>query len=448
MKSDTAKVLHRVAGRPLVAWPVELARSIGASRIVVVLGHQFDAVRAELEARYPAALTYVKQEQQLGTGHAVREALPALADELDGATALILYGDVPLLGKTTVERLLAGAGGAFEVPLALVSARPADPTGYGRLVRDSAGRVARVVEHKDAGEAERAIAEVNAGIYAVSLGFLRSSIGALSPQNAQGELYLTDLVARAAEKGAIPVVEAPFDEVAGVNDRVELARLDGLARRRIADAWMRAGVTMSAPDTVAIDADGPELGRDVELGAGVALRGATRVGDRVKIDSGCVLTNTTVGDDTVVKPYSVLTDAIVGARVHIGPFSHARPGTRLEDGVHLGNFVETKKAHLGAGSKANHLAYLGDAEIGAQVNVGAGTITCNYDGRVKNLTVIEDEAFIGSDTQLVAPVTVGRGAYVGAGTTVTRNVPPGALAVTRVEQKNIEGYAEKKRKKK
>ena len=445
MKSDTAKVLHRVAGRPLVFWPVEVARSFGARRIVVVLGHQLEAVQAQLDARFGAgAVQVARQERQLGTGDAVRQALPALAGEPDGAGVLILYGDVPLLGRETCARLFEARGRA---PLALVGTRPANPHGYGRLVRDGA-RLARIVEDKDASPEVRAIGEVNAGIYLVTLGFLRATMASLTTQNAQGELYLTDLVARAAGEGAdVPTVDAPFDEVAGVNDRADLARMEALARARLAAAWMKAGVTMLSPETTVIDADVAAIGRDTELGVGVHLRGATRLGARVKVDAGCVLTDAVVDDDAVLKPYCVLTQARVGARAQVGPFAHCRPGTELGEDVHLGNFVETKKARLGKGSKANHLSYLGDAEIGAKVNVGAGTITCNYDGVHKFVTTIEDGVFVGSDTQLVAPVRVGKGAYIASGTTVTDDVPPGALALSRVKQVNKEGWVEKKRQK-
>ena len=443
MKSDTPKVLHRVAGRPLVFWPLGLARTLGARRVLVVLGHKLEDVQAQIDARFPGVAQVVRQERQLGTGDAVRQALPALAAEPDAARVLILYGDVPLLPQETCERLVAAQGDA---PLALVSTRLPDPTGYGRIVRDGDGRLVRIVEHKDAGPDERRIDEVNAGIYVVSLGFLRREIATLSPQNAQGELYLTDLVARAAGAARVPSIDAAPDDVAGVNDRVDLARMDAVARRRIAEGWMRAGVTLVAPDTVAIDADVAAIGKDVEIGAGVQLRGArTAIETGVRIDTGCVLTDTVVGAGAFLKPYSVATDSRIGARAQIGPFAHCRAGTVLDDDVHLGNFVETKKAHLGKGAKANHLAYLGDAEIGPKVNVGAGTITCNYDGVNKHLTTIEEGAFIGSDSQLVAPVTVGKGAYVGAGTTVYKDVPAGALALTRTPQVNVEGYVERKR---
>jgi bifunctional UDP-N-acetylglucosamine pyrophosphorylase / glucosamine-1-phosphate N-acetyltransferase len=446
MKSEVPKVLHRVAGRPLLFWPIELAHTLAAERVVAVLGHGLEQVRAALDARYPAGkpggtVDVVRQERQLGTGDAVRCALGALSSEPDDAHVLILYGDVPLLQKQTVDLLLAAQGVGV---LALVTTRPPSPAGYGRVVRQGEGRI-RIVEDRDCTATERAIGEVNAGIYAAALGFLRREIGGLSAKNAQGELYLTDLVARAPRVGT---VEAAFDDVAGVNDRVDLARADAVARRRIAERWMREGVTIAAPDTVFIDADVASLGRDVEIGPGVALRGArTRLADRVRVDVGCVLTDTEVGVGTSLLPYTVLTDTRVGAGARLGPFAHCRPGSVLEDGVHLGNFVETKKTRLGPGSKANHLAYLGDSQVGAKVNVGAGTITCNYDGVAKHVTVIEDGAFIGSDTQLVAPVRVGKDAYVAAGATITKDVPAGALAITRTPQVNVEGYVERKRRK-
>jgi bifunctional UDP-N-acetylglucosamine pyrophosphorylase / glucosamine-1-phosphate N-acetyltransferase len=442
MKSDVPKVLHRVAGRPLVVWPIEVARAAGAGEIVVVLGHLLEDVQAVLDARYGAGVMKVaRQERQLGTGDAVKSGLAALSAQPDDARVLILSGDVPLVQARTLDHLLAAGG-----TLALVTTRPASPAGYGRIVRDAAGRVKKIVEEKDATPEVRAIGEVNAGLYAIRLGFLRAQIGSLSAANAQGELYLTDLVERAAAEGEVPTVEAPFDDVAGVNDRVELARLDGVARRRIVERWQRDGVTIRHPESVFIDADVAAIGRDSELGPGVHLRGRTTIGARVTIDAGCVLTDTVVEDGVVVKPYCVFSDSRIGARAQVGPYSHCRPGTALGEDVHLGNFVETKKAVLGKGAKANHLAYLGDAEIGARVNVGAGTITCNYDGKKKSLTVIEEGAFIGSDTQLVAPVRVGKGAYVGAGTTVTKDVPPGALALSRAPQTTIEGYVERKKK--
>jgi bifunctional UDP-N-acetylglucosamine pyrophosphorylase/glucosamine-1-phosphate N-acetyltransferase len=444
MKSETVKVLHKVAGRPLVFWPVELARAVGVRRVVAVLGHKIDAVRAALDARYGAGqIGVAEQREPKGTGHALQQALPALADEPGESRVLVLSGDVPLLRAETLTRLLACTG-----PCAVVTMHPPSPKGYGRMVRDEAGALKRIVEEKDATTEIRAVREVNAGIYAFQLEFLRKHLGGLRADNAQGELYLTDLIARTAEQhGDVATVEASAEEVAGANDRVDLAALDALARRQVNERWMREGVTMIAPETVCIEADVLAIGKDAEIGPNVQLRGKTTIGARVKIDVGCVVTDSSIDEGTLLKPYCIITESKIGPRGQIGPFAHCRPGSDLAEDVHMGNFVETKKARLGPGSKANHLAYLGDAEIGSKVNVGAGTITCNYDGKNKFVTTIEDGAFIGSDTQLVAPVKVGKGAYVGAGSTITKEVPAGALAVSRTPQQNIEGWAEKKAKK-
>ena len=444
MKSDTVKVLHKVAGRELVFWPVELARAVGVRRVVAVLGHQLDRVRAALDARYGAGTIGVaEQREPKGTGHALQQALPGLADEPGDARVLVLSGDVPLLTQATVERVLACSG-----PCAVVTMRPPEPRGYGRMVRDGAGKLKKIVEEKDATPEIREVREVNAGIYAFRLDFLRAHLGGLRADNAQGELYLTDLIARAAVEGDVATVEASALEVAGANDRVDLAALDAVARRQVAERWMRAGVTMVAPESVSIEADVIAIGQDTELAPGVSLRGKTTIGAKVKIDVGCVITDSTVGDGALLKPYCIVTESKIGPRGQIGPFAHCRPGSELAEDVHMGNFVETKKTKMGPGAKANHLAYLGDAIIGAKVNVGAGTITCNYDGKNKFVTTIEEGAFIGSDTQLVAPVKVGKGAYVGAGTTVTKDVPDGALAVSRAPQQNIEGWAARKAAKK
>jgi bifunctional UDP-N-acetylglucosamine pyrophosphorylase / glucosamine-1-phosphate N-acetyltransferase len=438
MKSEVVKVLHPVAGRPLVFWPVELARTLGADRVVAVLGHQLEAVRAALDARFgPGAIAVAEQKQPRGTGDAVRSALPALEGGADDDTVVVLSGDVPLLGKDMVAELVAARAGAS---MALVTMRATPPKGYGRIVRAHVGL--RIVEEKDATPEEREIQEVNAGIYAFQLGFLRREIAKLDTNNAQGELYLTDLAARA---GRLPTVEAPFADVAGVNDRVDLARMDAVARLRIAEQWMRSGVTMVAPETISIDADVVAIGRDTTLATGVTLRGKTTVGSGVRVDVGCVVSDSAIGDGAVLKPYTVVTESTVGARAQLGPFAHLRPASVLEDDVHLGNFVETKKTRMRKGAKANHLAYLGDADVGEKVNVGAGVITCNYDGTHKHPTVIEDGAFIGTDSQLVAPVRVGKGAYVAAGTTVTKDVPGGALVLSRPEMVIKEGWVARKK---
>ncbi|HEY4242058.1 MAG TPA: bifunctional UDP-N-acetylglucosamine diphosphorylase/glucosamine-1-phosphate N-acetyltransferase GlmU [Kofleriaceae bacterium] len=443
MRSDLPKVLHKVAGRPMVHWVVTAAREAGAERIVAILGHKADQVRAALDASFGAGTVEVAlQTEQRGTGHAVQCALPAVTAESDDRIVVILTGDAPLLASERIAELVAACA-ASPAGMALLSTVPPRPMPYGRLVRDSAGKLLRIVEHADATPAERAIVDTNAGFYAIRLGHLRAGLATLRADNAKGELYLTDLVAHAAARGGATGIDAPFAEVAGVNDRVDLAGVDVEARRRINEKWMRAGVTLAAPHATYIDADVGPIGQDTWIGPGVCLRGKTSVGAQARIDTGCVIEDVAVADGANVKPYSVLTDSQVGLRAQIGPFSHLRPGSRIDEDAHIGNFVETKKTHVMAGAKANHLAYLGDASIGAKANIGAGTITCNYDGFNKYRTTIEAGAFIGSDSQLVAPVSVGRDAFVGAGTTVTKDVPRGALAITRVKQVNVEGWADR-----
>jgi len=446
MKSDVPKVLHRVAGRPLIHWVVTAARAAGAGRVIAILGHKATTVQAALDASFgPAAVEIALQPEQRGTGHAVQCALPQVAAEPDERICVILSGDAPLLASERIAELVAACE-ASPAGLALLSTRPPHAMPYGRLVREDGrpdGKLLRIVEHADASEDQRRIADTNAGFYAVRLGHLRRDLGKLTADNAKAELYLTDLVAHAAARGGATAIDTPFSEVAGINDRVDLAASEVVARRRINEAWMRAGVTMVDPATVYIDADAGPLGRDVWLAANVTLRGKTSVGDGARIDTGAVLSDVQIADHAYIKPYSVLSDSAIGPRAEIGPFTHCRPGSRIDEDAKLGNFVETKKAHLMAGAKANHLAYLGDASVGAKANIGAGTITCNYDGVGKYQTTIEAGAFIGSDTQLVAPVTVGRDAYVGSGTTVTRDVPRGALALTRVKQVNVEGWADR-----
>jgi bifunctional UDP-N-acetylglucosamine pyrophosphorylase/glucosamine-1-phosphate N-acetyltransferase len=440
MKSETTKVLHRVAGRPVLHWVVTAAKDAGAERVVAILGHQADAVKATL-AGFGSLVDVVIQAEQRGTGHAVQCAMPAVANESDDRIVLILTGDAPLLASERLAELTAACERSA-AGMSLLSVVPPRPMPYGRLVRDAGRKLVGIVEHKDATPEQRAITETNASIYAIRLGHLRRDLATLKADNAQGELYLTDLVAHAGHRGGATAIDAPFWEVAGINDRVDLAEVETNARRLINEKWMRAGVTMIDPASTYIDVEVGPLGKDVWLGPNVALRGKTSLGDGVRVDVGCVLVDVQVAEAVTIKPYSVLTESSVGPRAQIGPFSHCRPGSRLDDDVHLGNFVETKKTHLMAGSKANHLAYLGDASIGQKANIGAGTITCNYDGVGKYQTTIEAEAFIGSDSQLVAPVTVGRGAYVGSGTTVTRDVPRGALALSRVKQINKEGWAD------
>jgi bifunctional UDP-N-acetylglucosamine pyrophosphorylase/glucosamine-1-phosphate N-acetyltransferase len=443
MKSDLPKVLHRITGRPMLHWVVTAARAAGAGRVIAILGHKADAVKASLDQSFgPGAVEVVLQAEQRGTGHAVSCALPAVSEEADDRIVVILSGDAPLLASERIAELVTACQ-ASPAGMALLSTVPPHPMPYGRLVRDPSGVIERIVEHADATAEERAIRDTNAGFYAIQLGHLRKDLAMLRADNAKGELYLTDLIAHAATRGGATAIDAPFAEVAGINDRVDLAAVEATARRRINEAWMRDGVTMVDPSTTYIDADAGPLGKDVWLAPHVALRGKTTLGDGVRIDLGSVLTNVHVAENAYIKPYSVLSDTDLGSRAEIGPFTHCRPGSRIDEDARVGNFVETKKAHLMAGAKANHLAYLGDASIGAKANIGAGTITCNYDGFGKYQTTIEAGAFIGSDSQLVAPVTVGRDAYVGSGTTVTKDVPRGALALSRVKQVNVEDWADR-----
>ncbi len=435
MRSATAKVLHPLLGRPLLAYPLEACAKAGLGRVVVVVGHQADEVRAALGA---TGATFVVQAEQLGTGHAVlcaREALEGFS-----GTALVLCGDVPLLRPETLERLAATHRDAG-AKITVLTMELDDPTGYGRLVRDADGWVERIVEEADATEAERAIREVNTGTYAVELPWLWEALARVGRDNAQGEVYLTDAVALAAREGAAAAVAlADPGEALGVNSRVQLAEAGRILRDRIHRAWMEAGVTLEDPATTWIE-PGVELEPDVTLGPGVRLEGATRVATGARIDTGAVLVNALVGPGAHVKPYCVVTDARIEAGAQVGPFAHLRPGAVVGPEARVGNFVEMKKAVLGRGAKANHLTYLGDATVGEATNIGAGTITCNYDGVNKHPTVIGARAFIGSNTSLVAPVTVGDGAVVGAGSTITKDVPPGALGVARGKQRNVENWS-------
>ncbi len=438
MKSGQAKVLHPLLGRPLVSYPIERAEELGAAPIVAILGHQRERVEQAITARHGAGkVAFVEQAEQRGTGHAVRLGLAPLKG-WDGVV-LILSGDVPLLRTETLKALVAKAkksGG-----LAMLTAHVPDPTGYGRIVRDAKGKVTGIVEHKDATEEQRRITEINAGIYAAPVEFVRKAVAKLEPKNAQGEYYLTDIVAPAARTIGVEAVVAAHEEVAGINDRRQLVEAEQVMNARLVARWSE-GATFRDPAGTVVEPD-VEIGSDVEIGRGVALRGRTKIGDGAVIGDGVLLVDAVVGAGAEVKAYSVATEAQIGAGAKIGPFAHLRPGTELADDVHVGNFVETKKTKMGRGSKANHLTYLGDAVVGEKVNVGAGTITCNYNGYEKRQTIIEDGAFIGSDSQLVAPVRVGKRAVVGAGATITQDVPEGALALTRVEQKNVEGYADK-----
>lgn len=440
MRSAKNKVLHQLLGRPLVSYALSLAASC-CERVILVSGHQCDEVDAVARAQFadaPQRLSTVHQLQRLGTGHAVQQA-EALAADLEWV--LILYGDVPLLRLETVQQLIAAARENGRV--AMLGLRPSSATGYGRLLFDAAGRVVRIVEERDCTDAQRTIPDVNAGIYCVRGDLLFAALRDLKPDNAQGEYYLTDVVA--AIEGGASVVTVDPREVQGINTRLDLVaasrELQQRIHRRLA---LESGVTIIDPPSTTIEPD-VVIGQDTIIGPGVSLRGNTVIGAGCYIDSGNVLTEMRLGDGVTIRPYCVLAKSTIGDNTAVGPFMHMREGTVVGRGAKLGNFVETKKARLADGVKAGHLSYLGDCELGAGVNVGAGTITCNYDGAKKHQTLIGANVFIGSNTELVAPVSVGENAYIGAGTTVTRDIPPGALAVSRVPQKNIEGYVDRKR---
>ena len=435
MKSDKAKVLHEANGRPVAFYPVRAVLAVDASPVVVVVGHQAKSVEQELSRALPGApLRFALQAEQLGTGHAVLCAEEALRG-FDGSV-LILAADVPLVRPATLQKLVGARKGA---DVALLTCRAKDPSGYGRILRRPDGTVARIVEEKDATPEERKIDEVNASIYLADAKFLFPALRGVGRGNAQGEYYLTDIVAR----GRAVAVEAEETEVSGVNDRAQLARSASALRERRNAQLMKDGVTMVDPAVTYVE-EGVEVGPDSLLEPMVSLRGKTRVGRGVQIGQGCVISDTEIADGAKILPYSHLEGAKVGPSAIVGPFARLRPGAQLAEQAHVGNFVELKKTVLGKGSKANHLAYLGDAVIGDGCNIGAGTITCNYDGKDKHVTTIEDGAFVGSDTQLVAPVTVHQGAYVGTGTTVREDVPAGALAVSAGKQRNIEGWVEQR----
>ena len=443
MKSDRAKLLHEVLGRPLVAWPIATALDAGVARIVIVVGHQAAQVTAAAKAHAPdVPLAFALQDPPLGTGHAVLCAREAIGD---AKTVLVTSGDVPGLEASTIRRLLDAfdeSGGHLSV---LTFEKP-DPTWYGRIVRaPESGRVLGIVEERDATPAQRTIREVNAGVYVADRELLLSALDTCGTDNDQGEIYLTDVVAHAAARGLEVGTAQVADglEVWGINDRVDLAQVQRGLQRRTNEALMRGGVTLLDPDQTTIEAD-VVIGRDTVIHRGVRLGRGTVVGAGCLIEEGAVIATSRLADGVHVKPYCVVNESELGPGVEIGPFAHLRPGTRLDAKVKVGNFVETKKAHLGAGTKASHLSYIGDADIGPGCNIGAGTITCNYDGTHKHRTTMGAGVFIGSDTQLVAPVSLGDGAYVGAGTTVTRDVPGGALAISRVPQRNIEGWVESK----
>jgi bifunctional UDP-N-acetylglucosamine pyrophosphorylase / glucosamine-1-phosphate N-acetyltransferase len=431
MRSSLPKVLQPLAGRPLLGHVLATARELSPRKVIVVHGHGAEAVR---EAFNGEEVEWVLQGEQLGTGHAVMQAMPRVSADAD---VLILYGDVPLARATTLKRLLEAAGDG----LAVLTAEPADPAAYGRIVRDSAGGVATIVEQRDASAAQREIREINAGFYALSARRLSGWLKKIDNRNAQKEYYLTDLVSLAVSE-RVPVTAVKTDdawEAAGVNTPRELAQLERQYQRMYSERLLESGVRLADPARV--DVRGVlECGREVAIDVNCVFEGRVTLGDGVRIGPNCVLRNISIAAGTEVLAFCHLEDSVVGARCRLGPYARLRPGSTLDEDVHVGNFVEVKASRLGVGSKANHLSYLGDSEIGARVNVGAGTITCNYDGAAKHRTVIEDDCFIGSDATLVAPVRIAQGSYIGAGSTISKNTPAGQLTVARAKQVSIPGW--------
>ncbi|HXH38428.1 MAG TPA: bifunctional UDP-N-acetylglucosamine diphosphorylase/glucosamine-1-phosphate N-acetyltransferase GlmU [Thermoanaerobaculia bacterium] len=440
MKSATIKILHRAGGRPIIDYVLDLAREICTGPPIMVIGHQREAVQKVVGER----ARYAVQDEQKGTGHAVLQAA-ALVE--GGRHVLILSGDVPLTRPETLRRLVEEHERSRNA-LTLLTMKPDDPGLYGRVVREGGGAVSRIVEERDATEDEKRIHEVNAGVYVFDGEHLFDNLRNLSTSNAQGEYYLTDLVGvlRTAGKRVGAVIADDPIEALGVNSRADLASVEGEIQRRVVARLMKDGVTFRNPATVVIDST-VAIGNDTVVYPFVTIEGLTKIGSRCVIEPGVHLIDVTAGDDVHLKTGTVAENADIGDAASVGPYAHLRPGSRLGRRVKIGNFVETKKAAFGEGAKASHLSYLGDAEIGANVNIGAGTITCNYDGLTKHKTVIEDDVFIGSDTQLVAPVRIGKGAYVGAGSTITKDVPPEALALSRIPQRIIKGWVTRKRKK-
>ncbi len=432
MRSDLPKVLHPIAHKSMVQHVIDTAHQVGSDAIQLVYGYGAEKLKQKLGEQQ---LNWVLQAEQLGTGHAVAQANEHIGDN---DTVLILYGDVPLIQASTLSSLLAVRE---ENGLAILTVNLPNPTGYGRIVRE-ANKVIGIVEQKDANAEQLAINEVNTGIMAASGKQLKAWLGQLSSDNAQGEYYLTDIVAMAHRDGVAITTAQPESaiEVEGANNRVQLSQLERAYQTRAAEQLMLAGANLRDPARIDIRGE-VTVGMDVMIDVNVIFEGKVTIGNNVTIGAGAILIDCEIGDNAAVKPYSIVENAIIGESASAGPFARLRPGAELKRDAHIGNFVEMKKAVLGEGSKAGHLAYIGDAKVGAGVNIGAGTITCNYDGANKHLTVIEDNVFVGSDTQLVAPVTIGKGATLGAGSTITRDVAADELVITRVKQKHLSGWS-------
>lgn len=432
MRSDLPKVLHTLGGRPLLWHALATARRFADARIHVVIGHHAERVRDTFR---DADIDWIEQSEQLGTGHAVAQVMPVIPD---GEPVLIMYGDIPLIGYDTLAPLCSIASQGF---VGVLTAEPEDPTGYGRILHHADGSISGIVEEKDASDSERSIREINTGFIAAPSTKLRRWIDALDNDNVQGEYYLTDVISHAVADGVSVrgLAAESIDEVLGINDRQQLAAQERRFQERCAIACMRDGVTLADP--ARFDLRGElQAGEDVSIDINAVLEGDVRLGNRVTIGPNVVLRNVSAGDDVTILANCVIEDAEIGNGARIGPFARIRPETRLAENTHVGNFVEIKKSDIGAGSKVNHLSYVGDTTIGKRTNIGAGTITCNYDGANKHRTGIGDDVFIGSDTQLVAPVSIGDGATIGAGSTITKDAPAGELTLSRSEQKTRKGW--------
>lgn len=431
MYSDLPKVLHPLAGKAMVQRVIDTGLKLGARNVHLVYGHGGDLLKEALSSQ---TLNWVLQAEQLGTGHAMQQAAPFFGDDED---ILMLYGDVPLISEETLQRLVAAkpAGG-----IGLLTVELSDPTGYGRIVRKQ-GNIAGIIEQKDASEEQLKINEINTGILVANGGDLKRWLSQLTNNNAQGEYYITDIIALAYEEGKhiASVHPSHLTEVEGVNNRLQLSALERAWQKQQAEKLLLAGVMLMDPDRFDLRGELTH-GRDITIDTNVIIEGKVTLGNRVKIGTGCVLKSCVIGDDCEISPYSVVEESSLAAACTIGPFARLRPGAELDEGAHVGNFVEMKKARLGKGSKAGHLTYLGDADIGSNVNIGAGTITCNYDGANKFKTIIGDDVFVGSDTQLIAPVTIGKGVTIAAGTTVTKDVAENELVLSRVKQTHIQGW--------